>query len=232
MKKFYSLSQYPGKTGEYYYRRMFAIHRLPYTYTALKCIDIQKDLTNLIKKNAAGISVSMPFKQSVIQYLDHCHPDVIQFNSCNTIKIENNKTYGYNTDVYGAKYIIPLFVDIRDNVSILGDGSMATMFKDLIGEGVTLFSRKIGNWGDRHADTDVIINCTSFGTSTRDSPLNFLPKCKLVVDLAIKDTQLELQCFDTGTKYINGMLFYKYQFMHQYKIYTGIGITIDEINNI
>ena len=47
MKQFYSLSQYPGTTGETYYRKFFSLKNLLYTYTALKCDNIVDSVDEL-----------------------------------------------------------------------------------------------------------------------------------------------------------------------------------------
>lgn len=231
MKHFFSLSLHPGKTGEYYYSRMFAILRLPYTYTALKSVHVQSDISRLRESGAAGISISMPFKSQVINVLDHTHPFVRDFNSCNSIKIVDNELYGHNTDVAGCEYAISLFADDA-KVAILGDGSMGSMFKAMLKDRATIYSRNTNNWEERYEANNVIINCTSFGTATEASPFDMVPECNLVIDLAIKETQLELQCYDQDIKYVKGIEFYRHQFKRQFKFYTGIDISISDITRM
>ena len=109
---------------------------------------------------------------------------------------------------------------------------MGSMFKKILGDRATVYARKLRNWEQRYRADDVVINCTSFGTSTEDSPFSILPPMKLMIDLAIKPNQLEQQTISTGVKYINGSEFYKYQFIRQFGIYTKKVITIDDINSI
>ena len=231
MKKFFSVSQYPGKTGEYYYNTFFKSLGLPYTYTALKCIDIKKTINELITIKASGISVSMPFKNTVIDLLTCLDSSVETYQSCNTIKIENEKLIGYNTDCYGMFNVLT-FVPENSTISILGDGSMAKMFKTHLAERAQIYSRNSGNWNDRYTISGTVINCTSYGTSIPDSPFETLPNVDLVIDLCVIDNKLKNQCKDRLIKYVSGMAFYRYQFKKQFEIYTGSSLDIEQIERL
>lgn len=230
MKNFYSLSKFPGKTGEGFYNGMFAKFKLPYVYTALPCENLSQEVNNLVAQGAAGISVSMPFKSAVIPLLDYKDSNVKRFNSCNTILITDGKLMGYNTDIEGVQFTLRE-IPTTSQCSILGDGAMGSMYKKMLGYKSIVYSRKLENWDSRHTPSDVIINCTSFGTATKDSPFVILPKCSLVIDLAIKPNHLEKQCAEAGVKYIGGLDFYRHQFIAQFKIYTGICLTLKDFKD-
>jgi len=231
MKMFFSLSQYPGKTGETFYNRMFSKLGMPCVYKALPCNDIMTCVTDLKNAGAAGISISMPFKSTVIDMLDYKHEYVVEYNSCNSIKLIDGKLYGHNTDIYGVLYEIASIPHELNSASILGDGSMGSMFKKVIQEAAVVYSRKNNNWDKRYVPADVIINCTSFGTSTPESPFSELPKCKLVIDLAINENQLKQQANVAGVKYMGGLDFYKRQFIKQFEFYTGTLLNIEDLEN-
>ena len=227
---FYSLSQYPGKTGEYYYNTLFKQLKLPYTYTALACTDLTEQLDNM-RVNAKGFSVSMPFKEKIFDYLDLVDPLAASYSTVNTVLVEKEQLTGYTADYYGAAFI-------RDsipsgwNVTILGDGSMGKLISRVIGNRITVVSRKLGNWDQKDQPTDVIINCTALGTATKESPFTVVPDVKMIFDLAIADNQLKAQCQDRGVKYIAGIEFYKRQFIKQFEIYTGNKISLWDFTNI
>ena len=70
-----------------------------------------------------------------------------------------------------------------------------------------------------------MINCTALGTSTFDSPYKLgqiPPDARVVIDLTIKDNELQEQCKIARVKYISGREFYRAQFLKQFEIYTGI----------
>ena len=228
MKQFYSLSQNPGTTGEGYYRLFFAEKKLPYSYQALKCDDLITDVLRMKEIGASGFSVSMPYKTSVIALLDEEDHLVTEFKTCNTVVIKDGRLKGYNTDYQGMMFALSTMP--RDGmVSILGDGSMGTMFKEVLGDRANVFSRRLGNWEKRHDITGTVINCTSFGTTTFDSPFEVLPQVTTVIDLGIRANDLKIQSECRGIKYITGRDFYRHQFMKQFEIYTGVPLCIEEI---
>ena len=78
--------------------------------------------------------------------------------------------------------------------------------------------------------TDVIINCTPYGTANSDSPYRVLPTgTSMIIDLALNVGVLNQQATVVGSDYISGQEFYKHQFMKQFEIYTGISLDASEL---
>lgn len=238
MKKFISLSQYPGKTGEYFYTEFFKHYNIDASYTALACTDVKKSIQQAIADNVSSISISMPFKRAVIPMLDKKHPYVDLYNSCNTIKIDKGVTHGYNADFAGVEAVCK---EIRqgDKITILGAGAIGSMFvKYLEGnhyDDLNVCTKSTGTWNNRYSYSDVVINCTALGTSVYDSPYKIgqiPPAARVVIDLAIKDNELQEQCKIARVKYVSGREFYRSQFLKQFEIYTGIKPSIDVYNEI
>ena len=79
-------------------------HKIESTYNIYE-IDknnIAPFLKSLKEKNINGLNVTIPYKSEVIKFLDHVEKNALDLGAVNTIKVgENNKLYGYNTDVYG-----------------------------------------------------------------------------------------------------------------------------------
>jgi len=222
MKKFYSISQYPGKTGKYFYSSFFNFYQLDNIYIPLGSENLNDTFSEILNE-ASGISISMPFKQKVISYLNEKDQNVSEYNSCNTVKIDDKKLIGYNCDLEGvvslSKYLEP-----NQSISILGNGCMGKMFAKYLTEyKPNIFSRSLNNWNLRHGNFDVIINCTSLGTSSTESPLDEISeKTKVIFDLSLKDNNLKKMCFEKTIQYIEGIEFYKAQFLKQFSIYTDI----------
>lgn len=232
MKKFISLSKYPGKTGQYYYTKFFQKYNLPHVYTPLGIEDIKQGISKALADKVDGVSVSMPFKKDIIKHLHDASQEVKDFESCNTVIIVDGKLKGFNTDYYGALNAIT-HIKKTDKIAILGNGAMANMFLKMLNEyNVTQIARKLDNWDVRLEPFDVYINCTALGTIVPISPFTILPKCRLVIDLALKENQLADQCRQRGTKYFSGLEFYKYQFINQFKIYTGLTLDAKEFDTI
>ncbi len=83
--------------------------------------------TREVELNFAGFSVTMPHKETIMKYLDSVDTIAEQIGAVNTVKIENGRLTGYNTDVYG--FITPLkerLGDLRDaRVAVFGAGGAA-----------------------------------------------------------------------------------------------------------
>ena len=79
----------------------------------------------LIKNNSAlcGMSVTIPYKQSVMKYLDATDETATEVGAVNCIKIKNYITTGYNTDVFGFEQSLrPLLKHRHNKALILGTG--------------------------------------------------------------------------------------------------------------
>jgi shikimate 5-dehydrogenase len=234
--KYYSVSQYPGTTGQYYYSYFFKKYDIDATYTPLGCTtDNFETLMNslLDDTDTAGISISMPYKRSIIEYVSKRNGkhdrSVTQYALANTVIVNPNLTT-YNCDLQGVIEVTKQ-LPIDSKISILGNGAMGKMFNDYLREikykHVMIYSRSIGNWNERHDDADVIINCTSVGTVTRESPLDYIPKlAKTVIDLSVVSGTLESS---TQCNYISGLTFYYYQFIEQFYQYTNIRLDYNDV---
>jgi len=148
-----------------------------------------------------GLNVTIPYKQSIIKYLDDISEEVKQIGAVNTIKITNdNKLIGYNTDVYGfTKSIQPLLNSESKKALILGTGgaskaiAYALKKMNIVVEFVT---RNNHHQGILYSDLtkeilqnhQIIINCTPVGTfpNIEDKPqipYQFITENHIVFDL-------------------------------------------------
>lgn len=128
------------------------------------------------KHDFKAINVTIPYKETVIPYLDEISETAKAIGAVNTIVNKNGKLYGYNTDFYGMTALIE-----RNNISlknkkvvILGSGGTSkTSFavaKSMGAKEIIRVSRK-GNENSatyeelyaNHTDADVIINTTPVG---------------------------------------------------------------------
>ena len=88
--------------------------------------DIQTIISEFKEKKINGINVTVPFKKSVIPYLDELSLEAEKTQSVNTIILSNNNLIGHNTDIVGfAKAIKKLNFDIKGKkIFILGAGGV------------------------------------------------------------------------------------------------------------
>ncbi len=64
------------------------------------------DLPKLIQQtpNLLGLNVTIPYKVQVMPYLDEIDAEAAKVGAVNTIKFEQGKLKGYNTDIYGFEH--------------------------------------------------------------------------------------------------------------------------------
>ena len=84
-----------------------------------------KEFRNVLVQNPnlKGLSVTIPYKETVMEYLDEIDDEAQQIGAVNTIKIEGKKLIGYNTDYFGFKQSLKPFLEIsQERALILGTG--------------------------------------------------------------------------------------------------------------
>lgn len=127
----------------------------------------------LQKREFNAINVTIPYKKTVMPFLDRIDDSAIKIGSVNTIVKENDGTLtGYNTDYYGFSYMLKKGnIDIKDKkVLILGDGgasvTVQSVVRDMNAAEMVVVSRHTQTNYDNihlHYDSDIIINTTPVG---------------------------------------------------------------------
>ena len=94
-----------------------------YTYDLIELTE--EEIAPFFENRAfAAINVTIPYKQTVIPYLDWISPVAQRIGVVNTIVNKEGRLYGYNTDYYGMKALLER-ADIQlsgKKVLILGTG--------------------------------------------------------------------------------------------------------------
>lgn len=95
-------------------------------------ISASKDEVNMVIDKVRsgyykGINVTIPYKALVMDYLDYIDPKAIKIGAVNTIKNENGKLVGYNTDYYGFKGELEKYNinPLNGKTYVLGNGGAA-----------------------------------------------------------------------------------------------------------
>jgi shikimate dehydrogenase len=126
----------------------------------------------LIKsKQLSGINITLPYKETIIPFLDELSEDAKSIGAVNTIEFKDNKLIGHNTDLVGFKQSISPILDGRNAALILGDGGAAKAIKLALKQlniSHTTISRsgliKYLDITSQHIDfNDIIINTTPLG---------------------------------------------------------------------
>ncbi len=124
-------------------------------------------IEELRKKDFIGANVTIPFKSTVLRYLDRIDEKALRIGAVNTIVNDNGMLVGYNTDGEGTlRALLSSGVDLRRNgkVLILGAGGSARSIGSALAErGVTLVltNRTFSKAQDLARDLDVITKVTA-----------------------------------------------------------------------
>lgn len=220
--------------------------------------ELEKLFLEIREEKIAGINITVPFKKSVIPFIDVLSDEANQTQSVNTIYLENNKIIGHNTDIDGFKLGIKNsnFEVEGKKIFILGAGgvvpSIISALKKMNASQIILSNRtkekaenlkglfedlKIVNWGEVPT-FDMIINATSLGLNINDKiNLDFskIERGKFFYDVIYNPslTSFLEQGKRLGHKIENGKMMFIYQAYLAFKIWHGIYPKInDEIINL
>jgi len=205
-----------------------------------------KDLMHCIREIPLhGLSITMPYKQAVLEYLDNTDAHTAKIGACNTIvRGQDGKLYGFNTDIAGILRPLEQRITIENaKVLVLGAGGAARAavfgLKER-GADVAILNRtsakaqKLARQAKartiKRADLkksvfDVIINATPVGMgSTRDCPLKDEEiQAKVVFDMVYDpvETRLLQVARAKGIAVIPGVEMFVHQAARQFEIWTG-----------
>ena len=128
----------------------------------------------------SGINVTIPYKQTVMPYLDELTDIAHEIGAVNTIVNRGGRLIGHNTDFYGMNVLLSLaHIDIKGKkVLIFGTGGTSKTATAVARHGgareILKFSRKeqdgclTYNELAHHLDAEVIINTTPVGMYPND----------------------------------------------------------------
>ena len=160
-------------------------------------------------KDFKGINVTIPYKQTVIPYLDEIDENAAKIGAVNCIVNKNGHLKGYNTDFDGMRaLILKNNIDLKGKkVLILGTGgtshtaravasslgaSLILIVSRKKGEGVITYDEALAE----HSDTDVIINTTPNGmypnSDSKPIDIKGFNKLKGVIDVIFNPLRTEL----------------------------------------
>ncbi|MEO8042643.1 MAG: shikimate dehydrogenase, partial [Acidobacteriota bacterium] len=215
--------------------------------------------TREIELHFKGFSVTNPHKKSIIRYLAEVDETARQIGAVNTVKIENGKLHGYNTDAPG--FITPLtntYSDLRGaHASVVGAGGAARACVYALkqaGVDVTILARDAAKGAAMAAEfdvrfekpttdsqpltTDILVNATPLGTKgelEEDSiaVASELVGVQLVYDLVYNpaETKLIKEARTAGVKTLGGLDMLIAQGARQFEIWTGSDAPIDEMRS-
>lgn len=162
--------------------------------------EISRDDIDLFmkKKDFKCINVTIPYKETVIPYLDFISSEAKEIGAINTIVNKNGKLYGYNTDYYGLRALIEKNgIDVKGKTClILGSGGTSKtarcVLKQMDANNIYFVSRNKRDGfityeeAKEIRDVNIIINTTPCGMYPNNEGLiidiNSFPSLEAVID--------------------------------------------------
>ena len=215
--------------------------------------DIKSIISEIKNKKINGINVTVPFKKSVIPFMDKLSPEANESQSVNTIYSLNGKLIGHNTDISGFELGIKYSkYDIKNKiVFILGSGGVVPSIiialkrmgvakiiisnrtKSKAEDLKSIFNElEIVDWGAT-PNFDMTINATSIGLKNEDEiKLDYsqIEPSKFFYDVIYnpKETTFLKRAKLFGNRAENGKMMFIYQAHQAFTIWHKIMPKIDE----
>lgn len=184
-----------------------------------------------------GFNVTIPYKQTVLPYLDTISDEATRIGSVNTVvRHKDGTVHGYNTDYFGFRtMLLSSGIPYQGKKAlILGTGgaslTVRTVLEDLnVGEIITVGRRSENNYDNLflHYDAELIVNTTPVGMYPKNgvSPidLSHFTKCGGVLDLIYNParTALLMQAERMGIPNANGLSMLVAQAAAAFELFTG-----------
>jgi shikimate dehydrogenase len=215
-------------------------------YLAFRVTDPGSAIKGIRALNFRGVSVTLPHKVAVMEYLDEIEQTAARIGSVNTIVNKQGRLIGYNTDWLGALEALRTRTTIQGkSVALIGAGGAARAIgfglKSAGGQ-VTILNRSLTN-GQRLAEDlqaefsplddwqpgryQILINTTPVGMHP-DTDATPIPKAHLSEDLVVMDiiynpikTRLLEAAEAKQCRTINGVAMFVFQGAQQFELWTG-----------
>ena len=203
-----------------------------------------------------GLSITMPFKQEILEHLDNCEPLCQKAGACNTvIRSADGKLYGFNTDVAGITRPLEARLHlVNARILVLGAGGAgrAAVF-GLRERGAQVFilnrtpqtaqklARESGAKTVRRDDLkkmefDVIINATPVGMGGNGKSVidEKEMNARLAFDLVYNpiETRFLQIARAKGMAVVSGVEMFVHQGARQFEIWTGKPAPLNEMHQV
>jgi shikimate dehydrogenase len=230
---------------------------LPGCYVPLCVRHLPGAVQGLRGMDIRGVSVTIPFKSEIMEYLDDLDDEALRIGSVNTIVNDSSRLTGHNTDWRGLIRSLTEQIEIKGKiVIILGAGGTArAALYGVVKEGghPVIVNRTEGkgrelaqDWGCPYEslkdigkiEADILINTTPVGMFPHidEKPLqdNALTRYGWVVDVIYNPlkTSLLKAAETSGCRTLSGLDMFVYQGAQQIKLWTGQEAPVDIMRQV
>lgn len=193
-----------------------------------------------------GLNVTVPYKKTVMEYLDALTPRAKRLGAVNTVVRRDGKLIGHNTDYFGfATMVKQSGLEVAGKkVLVLGSGGASNtavaVLEELGAHAVVISRSGENNYSNLrlHEDAAVIVNTTPVGMypNVGESPLSLdgFPCLEGVLDVIYNParTKLLLDAEQRGLVAVNGLLMLVAQAKESAEWFTGHQIDDSKITAI
>ncbi len=208
----------------------------------------EEDVGTFLKTaDYTALNVTIPYKKTVMPFLDEISDEARRIGSVNTItRTENGGLRGDNTDYYGFSYMLDSAgIGVKGKkVIVVGNGGASmtarTVAEDRGAREVVILTRA-NNHPETyalHADCEVIFNTTPVGmyphAGETPVPLEYFPNLEGVVDVIYNPavTRLAHDAKVRGIKWITGLTMLVAQAKLASELFTGFKIDDSVIESV
>jgi shikimate dehydrogenase len=215
-------------------------------YVPFEVADVPRALDGFRAIGVGGVSVTIPHKKAVLNYLDNIDPVAQKIGAVNTLLIEDTHITGYNTDWIGANKALETIIDPSGSTILLlgAGGSARAIGFGLLEKGATVViaNRTLAKGRtlaeDLNCDccpveelnnlkVDALVNATSVGMTpdVDNTPVHrdILKNIPAVMDIVYSpsETRLLREAKEVGCKTIGGFYMLLFQGVAQFELWTG-----------
>ena len=216
-------------------------------YLYFPCKDVKGVVAGMKSLSIKGLSVTIPHKERICEYVDELDPIAKSIGAVNTLVNTEEKVIGYNTDAYGAlRALKDRIADLREKeVLIIGAGGAARAIGFALKEegakisitnrtekrGVALaeeLNARFYPLSDIKGTFDIIVQTTPLGMYPEPEKVppvsdKIFDKKTLVMDIIYNpiETSFLKIAREKGCQTISGVEMFVYQGAKQFELWTG-----------
>jgi shikimate dehydrogenase len=251
-----SLAARPGNHGNRFHNHLYSQLGLNFLYKSFTSSDIGATIAGVRSLGIRGVSVSMPYKETCMEFLDAIDQSAAAIGSVNTIVNDDGVLTGYNTDYIAVRTMLADHrVPTGQDFAVTGSGGMAKAVVAALRDSgftqgvVVARNRERGraladlygfDWAPSLGDArpQLVVNATPIGMAgapTADDlpfPEDVVRAARTVFDVVYlpPETPLVRLAREIGSTVLTGAEVIKLQAMEQFVLYTGVRPTPEQID--
>ncbi len=228
------------------------IHKSLFGYDyELKSLAPEELETFMTERDFSAINVTIPYKESVIPYLDSVDETAKIIGAVNTVVNRQGKLFGFNTDVFGMLALIEKSgIQLKNKkVIVLGSGGTSKTACYVAEKLKCSEVRRVSRSGrdgcltydetlGKHRDADVIINTTPCGMypelGVGAVDINAFPKLSSVIDVVYNPlrTKLVNDALKKGINAVGGLYMLVAQAAFAAELFVGRSVENEKLEKI